>query len=225
MLVWTRETVPAELPKQVADLYQRLLPYIESLTEPHKDRPGAKCPKMPAALRHRRVYFVPASLNEQNIDVLIQHCIAHMEEHAKPKRVPAASVIFFPETTSASELLEIRRRLVEHVRSQGYSMGVAHPESDMIGVHGGYPFRSPVKMLVMRDIVLSDIEHFIKRRSLLQALRFLRHYEKKMRRMSTRESDTWIQHARAARWNIFRRVATLIGITIVALSIVTWLLL
>lgn len=139
------------------------------LARPHPDvgRPGPVCPFAPAALALDTIWLAqiddstpdPARLTE----VLAQYrdVFAEIEPRTGPSAINKTIMVVFPNmTTDAAALVDdVQRELKPSFVELGLMLGEFHARNDTPGLRNPdfRPLRSPLPMLVMRQMVETDL--------------------------------------------------------------------
>lgn len=141
----------------------------EFLARPHADlgRPGPVCPFAPAAIGMDTIWL--AEISEANLDrVAIERAIAQYREvflDLEPRTGTAAMnkavMVVFPNlgAEGARVVDEIQAELKAHFVDVGLMLGEFHAKNEAPGLRNPdfRPLRSPIPMLVMRNMVDSDL--------------------------------------------------------------------
>jgi Domain of unknown function (DUF6875) len=167
----------------------RVLAWVRDfLAKPHPDlgRNGSVCPFIPRALEHGTVWLALPSADEgggieETID-RYREAFLQLEPTTGDLVAYKTILLVFPEVTDeqAPELIDgMQRRLKAAFVEDGLMIGQFHAHNDEPGLHNAQfrPLRSPVPLLAIRWMVLSDLPFLTRSADPLEMrLRFLRGY-------------------------------------------------
>lgn len=152
---------PTKHSEQVTFMYQKILPYFtDFLASAHEYREGMVCPFASAALKGDRVFFTmgPTDDTDEGHVRHIAHCVDFHLSRKTARPGLGATVIIFPEEYDIERLLRIHyantAQCIERVVMLGvlYSTSMAHS----LHSHEYFPNRTPLPVLVIRDMVPHD---------------------------------------------------------------------
>lgn len=149
----------SKVPEFVRSAYLGVLPYLtEFLVGKHPYRKGAVCPFVPRAILDDAIYFT--CFDGGDIDrcsLLIRRCIAFYKDACKG--VFGAVVIVFRDDINVHDLLRVHVENKEICVRESLMLGVLYKESSAASMHNNdyFPLRTPTPVLVIRDLVASDL--------------------------------------------------------------------
>ena len=227
-LFWSPEEYdPSSLPRWVADSYDRVLPYArEFLCAKHPYREGRVCPFVPSALRSGTILFSHCA--ESSSKAAQVQRVRLSAEHLVDKRglSPSSSalLILFPHDYSVQELLDVHLETKEYCVRRSLMIGALFPDSMARSLHSAdfFPLRTPIPTLVIRDMVLSDLQFLDQERfSLSNRIIFLscflatfegaeNHLAREQLKKANRLKIRYVV-ARGARWLLAAATAVFLG--------------
>lgn len=162
-VIWSISSgCPAEVPRWAEEGYKALLPYVASfLVAKHPHRKGVVCPFVPRALKDDEIYFSYPSGNTNiaatDIGQQIKHCIEYYK--ARKSRVPGSVIIIFPQDFDIKELFKVHIANKESCIKEHLMLGVMYDKNAAPSLHSQefFPLRTPVPILVIRDLTISDL--------------------------------------------------------------------
>lgn len=174
---WTNDSFDeTKVISPIAHCYKLLSPYFSFLVSPHPYRKGSVCPFVQSALDQHAIFFVPAFDNEHWI---VTEAIKFYLQWKEKHEILGSVVVFFPEDYPVSDLLTLHRSVVEECAKDGLMIGALYSTSQAESLHSKewYPLRTPIPVLVIRDMVPNDIV-FINPSpvQILAKLRFVRYF-------------------------------------------------
>lgn len=133
--------------------------YVENfLTRTHPGRKGAICPFVGPALERGLIrYNVVSGSGNQIVMSGVKQTLCHHK-----KKPGGASIVLFDEDTP----FRIMRRVTKELRVEaflaGYMLACFEPENNGCSLHDDnfFPFRTPVPMVVIRDIHMTDFKFY-----------------------------------------------------------------
>lgn len=163
-IFWTIETFSDELilPDFAKYSYKEVLPYITNfLCSPHPFRKGSLCPFVPSAVKYDRIFFTffDEEITIEKSKEFIKECIDFYFNTNKNKRIFGAIIILFPENFNIENLLKIHFLNKEQCVVKSLMLGALYKNNQAQSLHNSdyYPLRTPTPIIVIRDMVPSDI--------------------------------------------------------------------
>ncbi|MCY1294292.1 hypothetical protein D9M68_533810 [compost metagenome] len=149
----------SKVPEFVRSAYLRNLPYFtEFLVGKHPHRKGAVCPFVPRAILDDAIYFTYFEGGDvDRCSPLIRRCIAFYKNAYKGKF--GAVVIIFRDDINMHDLFRVHVENKEICVRASLMLGVLYKESSAASLHNNdyFPLRTPTPVLVIRDLVVSDL--------------------------------------------------------------------
>ncbi len=196
------------------------------LTDKHPHRTGNVCPFVPLALKHDAIQFVLPEVSEQAsprtlIRTTLDKFLLWRKMHA---HIRGAMIIVFPRNFSVDVLRKAQQReLMRCIRHHCMS-GVLYEDNNAPSLHSSewYPLRTPVPIIVIRDLVVTDIVFVGKTPAyLFHKLIFLRNYFKAVRAAEKSHESRLIRSAH----ELHRRLVGWILGAGIFLSVLFWVIL
>lgn len=162
------------VPDFARSAYLGLVPYLKGfLVEKHPYRKGPICPFMPRAILDDRIYFTYFDVSDiAECSDLIGSCISFYKHACKEGF--GAVVIIFRDDIDVRDLLRVHVENKERCVREFLMLGVLYKENSATSIHSAeyFPLRTPTPVLVLRDIVASDLmfldpEHYSLRKRCL----------------------------------------------------------
>lgn len=160
---WTIRTFDHScVPDFAITAYKEVLPYIQDfLPAPHPFRDGAVCPFVPSALKSGRIFFTACAEDDmpQSHTSHIAQCIQFYLSSKTDSKSFGALVILFPKEYEIGKLLELHFQNKEQCVRHSLMLGALYHTSQAPSLHneGYFPLRTPTPVLVIRDMVASDL--------------------------------------------------------------------
>lgn len=153
---------PSCTPISIVAAYTGVLPYVKDfLCAPHPFREGAVCPFVPAALKNDRIFFAACSEDDTSLGHAnhIEHCIKFYLSSKAHNKNFGALIILFPREYDVGKLLELHLQNKEQCVRHSLMLGALYCTSQAPSLHneGYFPLRTPTPVLVIRDMVASDL--------------------------------------------------------------------
>jgi len=162
MLFWTLKTFTEELemPEFAKSVFKEVRPYITKfLCSQHPFRKASMCPFVPAAVKYDQIYFTffNESLNVKQTIEFIKECIVFFQ--SINNKINGSIIILFPKEFEIKKLLDIQILNKEQCVINYTMLGALYPSSPAPSLHNDnyFPLRTPTPVLVIRDIVPSDV--------------------------------------------------------------------
>lgn len=214
--VWSAQTFDAgRVPEWARSSFELVLPYLrEFLCSDHPFRPGKVCPFVPAAVRGDRMYFsLCAETSSRQVHVRKIMRAADSYIHLKKQRPGfGALIILFPGTFDIGELLEIHYLAREYCITRSLMLGALYPINQAASIHNPayHPLRTPVPILVIRELVASDLVFLDPTRySIRKRLLFLRSFIRAFEHEDRHHIRAEVEKARFASARYRRRLWTI----------------
>ncbi|OGJ55705.1 hypothetical protein A3D88_04280 [Candidatus Peribacteria bacterium RIFCSPHIGHO2_02_FULL_52_16] len=177
---WTISTFnPKDLPAFAVTAFEEVRPYVEKfLCAPHPFREGVVCPFVPSALKHNRIFFTTCAENDSFHEhaTRIRHCVNFYLASKNEQKGFGALIILFPKEYDTDRLLELHFQNKEECVLESLMLGALYDTNPASSLHSRdyFPLRTPTPVLVIRDMVVSDLVFLDPRRyNILQRLKFL----------------------------------------------------
>lgn len=160
---WTiADFSPENVPEFGQIAYEKVLPYVRDfLCAQHPFREGVVCPFVPSALKNDRVYFTICSDND-SLEGHSKHIQSAVDFYLKRKSEYGgfgALIILFPQDFDIGKLLDLHFLNKEKCVTQALMLGALYATNQAPSLHNKeyFPLRTPTPILVIRDMVTSDL--------------------------------------------------------------------
>lgn len=177
---WTISSFsPEGLPAFAVSAFEEVRPYVEAfLCAPHPFREGAVCPFVPSALKHDRIFFTTCAESDtpQDHAACIRQCVSFYLARKNESGGFGALIILFPKEYDTGQLLELHFQNKEECVLQSLMLGALYATNQASSLHNKeyFPLRTPTPILVIRDMVVSDLIFLDPRRyNIHKRLKFL----------------------------------------------------
>lgn len=218
------------LPLFASDAYEKILPYIqEFLCAEHPYRDGAVCPFVPAAIKHERIYFATCATNDsmEGHSKRIQECVEFYLERRSLNRGFGALVILFPENFDIGKLLDLHFANKEICIVNSLMLGALYSTNQAPSLHNSeyFPLRTPDPVLVIRDLVISDLmflnpRHYNMSKRIVFLESFIGRFKEQAGSISQREVEKARElYRRYVRKRRYMRIAAFVAVTLLILLV------
>jgi len=216
--IWSiDESVPVGLPGFVKVSYDAVMPYLAKfLTAPHPFRKGAMCPFMPKALSCNDIHltYFDGDWRDQDLQDLIRACVAFYK--TRPANSFGAVIILFESNFEVLRLLRAHIGAKPNCIENGLMLGALYEDSPAPSLHSEnyFPLRTPVPILVLRDLTVQDLQflnpdHY----GLLAKLKFLRAFIRKFSTLPVKNyAKSQVDEARQLRRRYWILLAARLGL-------------
>lgn len=148
------------MPDVLCKEYAQVFWYVhEFLKEQHPFRSGAICPHIARAERANAVHYkIVKSGQTKQIQVAIESSLSH---HANNNDT-GSTILLFPRKVWLHRLRRVRNKYLAQTHQAGMLLGLLHPHDNSESKYGRdfFPLRSPMPIMTIRSMLVSDLDMF-----------------------------------------------------------------
>jgi hypothetical protein len=156
--------VSSELSPDEVIRHAEVLAYVQDfLTSAHPARKGHVCPFVRKAITDGTLYFgIIKEMVAADIAQIAKAAITKQKSNRDRNKGLGAVVMLFEQHVDIAVLRRVHKKLMLKAMGSGLMIGVFGPNDDTASFYEPdfYPFRAPVNLLVVRDMVSHDLKFF-----------------------------------------------------------------